>query len=83
MSLTGHFFIFLFNFFLNFNPCQHGNNEGSYCFALWLGHSSRSGHLGHHMLLIIISVAINVRPLRLKLCLTHRNCIPRKSLLLL
>ena len=53
------------------HPSQYGNNKGGYCFALWSGHSA---HLGRRILLCI-SVAIDVKLLKLKTCLIHKNCI--------
>ena len=56
------------------NPCQYSNSEGGYCFALWYGHS------GRHVL-PCISGAMNVRPIKLKSCSIHRNCISKMSLM--
>ena len=51
------------------------------CLALWLGHFGHSGHLGRHML-PYMSVAFNVRPLKLKTCSTHKNGFSNMSLYL-
>ena len=73
-------------FTIDHYPCQYG---GGYCFALslgYLGHFCHSGHLRHSVrsdynILPYISVAINVRLLKLKTCLIHKNFISAKSLL--
>ena len=65
-------------------PCWYGNTEAGYCFALWLGDlgpSSHSGLLGCHIL-PFISVASNVRPLKLNTCLMHKNLYFKKSFVL-